>query len=351
MDIYRVFLGPTEMSNASDLCREANEKYVDEDYQRAVELYTEALGLDSKRDDIYCHRAQAQLQLGNFEEAADDCTKAIELNENNNKAYLRKGTALFQLKEFDKALDVFKEGQKRFESEKVFDDWIKKCNDKQPKINQPNTDCPATKAPSSSSVRHEWYQTHTHVIITVFAKNVKKDNLSVDVNDRQIKLHIKDYQGLPYDLNLELAHAVVSQESNIKLLSTKIEIKLKKNEGIQWAKLEGSSEEEVLVAPTANAPVDAKMAYPSSSHYAKDWDKIEAEVKEEEKNENLEGDAGLNSFFQKLYKDASDETKKAMMKSFSESGGTVLSTNWSEVGAKKVEVKPPDGMEYKKWEV
>ena len=33
-----------------------------------------------------------------------------------------------------------------------------------------------------------------------------------------------------------------------------------------------------------------------------------------------------------------------------ESGGTVLSTNWNEVGKEKVSVKPPDGMEYKKWE-
>lgn len=33
-----------------------------------------------------------------------------------------------------------------------------------------------------------------------------------------------------------------------------------------------------------------------------------------------------------------------------ESGGTVLSTNWEEVGSKRVEVKPPDGMEFKKWE-
>lgn len=36
-----------------------------------------------------------------------------------------------------------------------------------------------------------------------------------------------------------------------------------------------------------------------------------------------------------------------MIKSFTESGGTVLSTNWDEVGAKKVDVRPPDGCEYK----
>lgn len=33
-----------------------------------------------------------------------------------------------------------------------------------------------------------------------------------------------------------------------------------------------------------------------------------------------------------------------------ESSGTVLSTDWKEVGSKKVEGSPPDGMEVKKWE-
>ncbi|KAI8029620.1 hypothetical protein LOK49_LG01G02940 [Camellia lanceoleosa] len=33
-----------------------------------------------------------------------------------------------------------------------------------------------------------------------------------------------------------------------------------------------------------------------------------------------------------------------------ESNGTVLSTNWKEVGSKKVEGSPPNGMELKKWE-
>lgn len=39
-----------------------------------------------------------------------------------------------------------------------------------------------------------------------------------------------------------------------------------------------------------------------------------------------------------------------MQKSFSTSGGTVLSTNWKEVKEKdyEKEVKPPDGLEYKK---
>ena len=40
------------------------------------------------------------------------------------------------------------------------------------------------------------------------------------------------------------------------------------------------------------------------------------EVTEEEKTEKKEGDAALNDLFQKIYADGTDETKKAMMKSF-----------------------------------
>ena len=40
-----------------------------------------------------------------------------------------------------------------------------------------------------------------------------------------------------------------------------------------------------------------------------------------------------------------------MNKSFQESGGTVLSTNWNEIGAKKTEIQPPSGMEAKEYEL
>lgn len=63
----------------------------------------------------------------------------------------------------------------------------------------------------------------------------------------------------------------------------------------------------------------------------------------------MTGDSTVNKFFQDLFKDADEDTKRAMMKSYQESGGTTLSTNWDEVSKARVEVKPPQGSEYKKW--
>ena len=66
---------------------------------------------------------------------------------------------------------------------------------------------------------------------------------------------------------------------------------------------------------------------------SKDWSKIEKQIiaEEEEDKKQLTGDAALNNFFQKIYADATEEQKRAMLKSFQTSGGTVLSTDWNTV--------------------
>lgn len=74
------------------------------------------------------------------------------------------------------------------------------------------------------------------------------------------------------------------------------------------------------------------------------------EAKSTNEDPNVGGDNVVNEFFQNLFANADEDTKKAMMKSYQESGGTALSTNWKEVSKGKVEVKPPSGSEARKWE-
>lgn len=58
-------------------------------------------------------------------------------------------------------------------------------------------------------------------------------------------------------------------------------------------------------------------SYPSSHRKAQhDWNKLEADVKAEEKDEKLDGDAGLQKFFSQLYSGADEDTRRAMNKSF-----------------------------------
>ncbi|RYP63792.1 hypothetical protein DL771_009125 [Monosporascus sp. 5C6A] len=97
--------------------------------------------------------------------------------------------------------------------------------------------------------------------------------------------------------------------------------------------------------PRPAATASSGPAYPTSSKKGpKNWDKID-----DEDDAEKDGGGDVNSFFQTIYKNADDDTRRAMMKSYIESNGTSLSTSWAEAKDKKYETLPPDGSEAKKW--
>lgn len=151
-------------------------------------------------------------------------------------------------------------------------------------------------------------------------------------------------------------------------MGTKIEITLsKQTPGQKWKTLEGSADTTTLAerpaapaASTGSAP-----SYPTSSrHGAKDWDKVASSLtskkpKDKKDKKDRDGERGgdasdaesvssefggdaVDGFFKKLYAGADPDTRRAMVKSYVESQGTSLSTNWSEVGNKTMEPHASD---------
>ncbi|XP_047445488.1 protein SGT1 homolog isoform X2 [Mugil cephalus] len=312
---------------------------IDEDPQKALEVLNEALQGDSDNAEFFCQRAYAHILLKKYSCAADDAKKAQQLQPSLPLAFMRTGIAEYHLNHYESAHAAFTQGHQLDVSDKSFEVWIKRCEEMMGDQTQNSN---VNRTPAVPPVKRDWYQTESQVIVTVMAKNVPKDGVCVNFMEKELSATIQLASGENYNLHLHLLHPVVPQQSSFKVLTTKVEIKMKKTEAIRWEKLEGEGQESNIKHFNPNQ-------YPTSSHYTHKWDKMVVALSEEEKNENLEGDAALNKLFQQIYTDGSDEVKRAMNKSFMESGGTVLSTNWKDVAKRKVEVSPPEDVEFKKY--
>ncbi|KHG05987.1 Protein SGT1 B [Gossypium arboreum] len=362
---------------ASDLETKAKEAFIDDHFELALHLYSQAIQLNPKHAELYADRAQANIKLDNLPEAVADANKAIELDPSMSKAYLRKATACMKLEEYQTAKSALETGAALAPAESRFSKLIKECeeriaeetgdlsmqtpealakNDVPAKEieldkDQPNLEIEA--APPKPVYRYEFYQKPEEVVFTIFAKGTPHDCVKVDYGEQILSVAINAPGKEAYHFQPRLFAKIIPEKCRYDVLSTKVEIRLAKAEPIHWTSLEFSRE--VAITQRVNVSsvsASQRPSYPSSKPQRVDWDKIEAQVKkEQEKDEKLDGDAALNKFFRDIYKDADEDTRRAMQKSFVESNGTVLSTNWKEVGAKKVEGSPPDGPSQQKLDV
>jgi len=157
--------------------------------------------------------------------------------------------------------------------------------------------------------------------------------------------------------------------SDFTVGKVKVEVRFIKRAQGRWGDLVGDTPDgkhsNHLIVPRGNlrtcqvlsAPVISPQPTnnPPAPKKTKNWDGISTKILESDKEKtteedpNVGGDSTLNGFFQKIFGDADDDTKRAMMKSYQESGGTHLSTNWGEVSKATVPVSPPQDSEWKKW--
>ncbi|XP_051146599.1 outer envelope protein 64, mitochondrial isoform X2 [Andrographis paniculata] len=96
------------MGDAELLKEKGNVAYNAKQWNKAANLYTDAINLDGLNATYYCNRAASYLMLRCFEKAEEDCTKALSLDKRYVKAYLRRAKAREELHNYTEALKDFK---------------------------------------------------------------------------------------------------------------------------------------------------------------------------------------------------------------------------------------------------
>ncbi|KAH9646763.1 SGT1 disease resistance protein 1-like [Citrus sinensis] len=338
---------------ATDLEKKAKEAFIDDYFELAYDLYSQAIEISPNSAELFADRAQASIKLQNFTEAVADANRAIELEPSMSKAYWRKATACMKLEEYETAKVALEKGASLAPGDSRFTNLIKECEEriaeetgelqKQPLETgptnvvstnnvQPATNISSTEdvetvmdvsneaamaAPARPKYRHEFYQKPEEVVVTVFAKGIPAKNVTVDFGEQILSVSIDVPGEEAYHFQPRLFGKIIPAKCRYEVLSTKVEIRLAKAEPIQWSSLEFSKG--AVVPQRVNTPSvsgSPRPTYPSSKPTRVDWDKLEAQVKKEEKEEKLDGDAALNKFFQEIYADADEDTRRAMKKSF-----------------------------------
>lgn len=207
------------------------------------------------------------------------------------------------------------------------------------KTDQIKTSDDTTLSSIYEKTRKEWYQTSDTIVISLFTNRLPESASSIHTKLNNVNNTLDLSWDLPRDnsefqYSINLLNPIINNSIKFKIFTKKLEISMEKfDKGKIWKTLENTNEQVLQ-----NNDVKTKKQ--------KDWSKINFD----EFGDDLEENSGsADAFFQKLYANADPDAKRAMMKSFIESNGTTLNTNWEDVKNKKIEPSPPEGMELKHW--
>ncbi|XP_004304496.1 PREDICTED: serine/threonine-protein phosphatase 5 isoform X2 [Fragaria vesca subsp. vesca] len=102
----------SNVSRAEELKLLANEAFKAHKYSQAIDLYTQAIELDSQNAVYWANRSIAHLKLEEYGSAIQDASKAIEVDPRYSKGYYRRGAASLAMGKFKEALKDFQQVKK-----------------------------------------------------------------------------------------------------------------------------------------------------------------------------------------------------------------------------------------------
>ncbi|PVU97687.1 hypothetical protein BB561_000402 [Smittium simulii] len=352
---HKAHNGFTEIVNQQ--YQEGVKEFFYEDYEKAIECFTKAISEDNNNAEYYIKRGFSFKRLGMVLDAISDLKIGLTLVENNKELdNIRRVSSviselLIESKQLEEAIEYYKKSKallvgsnNRSKDSASYAKKMQNIEALESKLKSAGAKLSDVKNEAAlHRPKYEYYQSDDFVIIDIFHKNLNKDSVRTLFELNAVSVFIKNADESIVEIRFTpLFDNIVAEKSSFKILSTKLEIKLAKQECQRfWVSLEKS-------AKTEEAQNNTKLVndYPSSnvnsSTRSKNWSAIENEIDRELAVNEENSD--LSSLFSKIYRDADDDTRRAMMKSYIESNGTTLSTNWKDVAKGTVETKPPQGM-------
>jgi tetratricopeptide (TPR) repeat protein len=357
--------------------------YINEDFDLALDAYAAAESMarhDPIRFRSLSHKSAALIQLGRYEEAQVSAMAALEvcsagLHPGETEACRKRlGQTLFELGRYHEALTSLEQASElalmNQRNVSKYSALIQQCKEKIAVSNTSVSMPPPSPAPIVPPVsasrpistkptrptmpKYQYYQNETFMKIEVLEHSVKQEDLRVDILPRRLTVILKK-QGVEFTVIHGILYDKVDvARSKVLIKDEKVLIKLRKTEPHDWHELFGKKDdddEETIVPDTEVIPTTTEKIRPYAS--TRDWSAIERNLEKVEESETPQGEDAMSKLFQKIYSNASEDTRRAMIKSFQTSGGTVLSTNWDEVKEKDYEGKDrvaPKGQEWKDWE-
>lgn len=203
------------------------------------------------------------------------------------------------------------------------------------------------------SAKYDYYQSPSHINLAVYRKNIGSlDNLSIDATQTSLRITHTPSSELVLDLPYLYAD-IIPDNLQPQVFSTKLSLTIPKSIPASWPTLTRDpsiKQNDIKLAqlPTMTQPESTSQPQPATKRKPNKFDNISLSD-DEEGGSKKDSEKDVDAFFKTLYGDMSEDSKRAMMKSYVESKGTVLSTDWSDIGNRKVEPAPPSGTETKKY--
>jgi suppressor of G2 allele of SKP1 len=330
----------------------AKKSFILDDFDASIKIIDQVLSKfkDSSNKNTYIlFRAICNYKLKKFELSLKDfdLLDKDEAYKKDFNYYLCRGKVLFYLSKFveckmtlNNALHLISSTDK--ESLKLLTPWLNKADVELKEggvINYNVTNVGELK------VIYNWIQTPSTITVDI-TSNHNLNSYDIKINKKSIEFIDKKEGALKKTINL--TNGIVPEKSNYKITSSmKCKLELQKEvENFNWVNLEVNKDDN-----SVNNPKDKSGYYPSSSKVQKDWSQLDKEIDEQEKEDaSKDGNEGMWRLFRDIYAKGNEETRRAMIKSFQTSGGTVLSTNWNEVKDKDYEGKDrPEAPKGQEW--